>query len=54
MIDAGHDVSAISIGSIDDPEEDETAYYLTEELYAGYGKVYGLGGALSIAPIEFY
>jgi thiol-disulfide isomerase/thioredoxin len=54
LIDAGHDISAIPIGSVNDPPEDETAYYLTEELYAGYGKVYGLGGALSIAQIEYY
>ena len=51
---AGHDVSAIVIGDSNGPEEDETAYYLTEELFTGYGKVYGLGGSISIAPIEYY
>ncbi|MBC8426332.1 redoxin family protein [bacterium] len=54
LVAAGHDVSGIAIGTSDGPEEDETAYYLTEELYAGYGKVYGLGGALSIAQVEYY
>ena len=54
LTDAGRDVSAIPIGSVNDPPEDEAAYYLTEELFAGYSKVYGLGGALSIAQIEFY
>lgn len=51
---AGHDVSAIPIGDSDGPEEDDTAYFLTEELYTGYGKVYGLGGSISIAPREYY
>jgi len=54
LIDAGRDISAIAIGTSDGPSEDETAYYLTEELYAGYGKVYGLGGSNSIAQVEFY
>ncbi|MDP6824227.1 MAG: redoxin domain-containing protein [Dehalococcoidia bacterium] len=54
LIDAGHDISAIAIGSNGGPSEDEAAYYLTEELYAGYSKVYGLGGSNSIAQVEYY
>ncbi|MDA1256302.1 MAG: redoxin domain-containing protein [Chloroflexi bacterium] len=51
---AGRDLSGIAAGTNEGPVEDASAIHLTEELYAGYGKVYGLGGSISIAPVEYY
>ncbi|MCH8816716.1 MAG: redoxin family protein [Chloroflexi bacterium] len=54
LIEAGRDLSGIIAGASEGPAEDATAYHLTGELYLGYGKVYGLGGSVSIAQVEFY
>ena len=54
LTDAGSDLSGIEAGTREDPPEDASAFHLTGELYLGYGKVYGLGGSISLAPIEYY
>lgn len=53
LTEAGHDISGISIGTIENSELDPAADEVTRELYGGYNRNYSPGG-LYAAQAEYY